>query len=81
MKSLSARRPKAEAERDDAAQRKHAQAAEIEDLRAALLAALKEGDDLQREISATQSTIREVEAAVAAKTQVCGRVVSCYEYV
>jgi len=57
--------------RDAASERRRVQAAEIEDLRAALIAASKEGDDLQRDIAATESTIAEVEAALAAKEQEC----------
>ena len=70
MKDLSSKRPKAEKARDAAAEAKREQMVEIEDLRAALLAATKEGDDLNREIAATSNTIGEVEAALSAKNQV-----------
>ena len=42
VKKLSAQRPKAEKERDAASERRRVQAAEIEDLRAALIAASKD---------------------------------------
>jgi chromosome segregation ATPase len=71
VKKLSAAVPKAEKERDAAAERKRLQQAEIEDLRAAMAAAIKEGEDLQRDITATTNTIGEVEAAFDAKQQEC----------
>merc|ERR1712166_1045101 len=71
QEDVAARRPKAEAERTETVEKRRRVKEEEEDLREALAAAIKQGDDLRREIASVESGVVDLHRKAVLKAEEC----------